>query len=66
MKNQLIMYFLSHLLSLLSPEMLKKLVDRILDFVEAHVLGSASNVDDRVVLPLLQMIRSTFDIPDYE
>ena len=51
-------------LSLLSPEMLKKAVDLILDVIEEAVEKSETKVDDAIVLPLCETIRATFGVPD--
>lgn len=64
MKAKLIGYLISLILRQLTPELLKSMADRILDFVEDKVMGSASTVDDAIVLPICGMIRNTFDIPD--
>lgn len=64
MKTQLISMLVSALLSMLSPELLKKFADMVLDYAETYVLGTASTLDDRIVLPICNMIRQTFDIPD--
>ena len=64
MKTQLISMLISALLSMLTPELLKKFADTVLDFAENYVTGTASTIDDRVVLPICNMIRSTFDIPE--
>ena len=64
MKTQLISMLISALLSMLNPELLKKFADMVLDFAENYVLGTASTIDDRIVLPICEMIRRTFDIPD--
>jgi len=45
-------------------ESLKVLGDMILDFVEDFVMGTASEIDDALVLPVCNMIRSALDIPD--
>ena len=52
------------LLQLLSPELLKRFADMILDFAEDYVLGTKSEIDDKMILPLCALIRKTFDIPD--
>jgi len=52
------------LLSLLTPNLLKKFADMVLDFAEDFVLGTASPIDDKLVLPLCELVRRTFDIPD--
>ena len=55
---------LQALMAVLTPELLKVFADMALDWVETRVLGSASTVDDRLVLPVCALIRKTFDIPD--
>jgi hypothetical protein len=64
MKEKILTYCISLFMSMLSPDMLKGFMDNVLDFIEDKVAGTASDVDDRLVLPLVEMIRSAFDIPD--
>ena len=52
------------LLTLLTPELLKKFADMTLDFVEDFVKGTKSPVDDALVLPLCKQIRRVFNIKD--
>lgn len=52
------------LLKLLTPDLLKKFADIILDFAEDFVLGTKSEIDDKMVLPLCALIRETFGIED--
>lgn len=47
-----------------ADDVLRNFVDMILDFIENKVEGSASTVDDRLVLPVVGLIRRTFDVPD--
>jgi hypothetical protein len=63
-KKQLIGALLQVLLTALNPELLRKFADMALDFIEEKVLGSASEIDDRIVLPIVKQIRETFNIPD--
>ena len=56
MKAKLIQLLISTLISMLTPDLLKKFVDMILDWVEDMVLGSSSTVDDKIVLPICKMI----------
>lgn len=63
-KNILIGQLVNVLISMLTPELLKKFVDMILDFCEKSVLGTKSDLDDKIVLPLCETIRKTFDVPD--
>jgi len=64
MKAKIIGMVVGQLLALLSPDLLKNAVDQLLDFIEDRVLGSASPIDDAIVIPLCDMIRKAFDIPD--
>jgi hypothetical protein len=64
MKNLIISQLVSALLAMLTPELMKKFVDRLLDFIENFVLGTASDLDDKIVLPICEAIRKTFDVPD--
>jgi hypothetical protein len=64
MLKTLLTLLIQTLLSLATPELLKKLADSLLDFVENFVAGTASEIDDALVLPLCDKIRSTFGIPD--
>lgn len=64
MKEMLIKQLVTVLLSMLSPEMLRKAMDALLDIAEEAVEKSETKVDDSIVLPLCSLIRSTFNIPD--
>jgi len=60
----LVEIFLRTLSSEKAEEILKRFADFLLDFIEDHVLGSASTIDDRLILPLCELVRRTFGIPD--
>jgi len=64
MKEKLIAALIQLLLSALTPKLLLDFVDMALDFVEDKVLGSASTVDDAIVIPIITLFRETFNIPD--
>jgi hypothetical protein len=64
MKEYLIKQLVSMLLTMLSPDTMKKAVDGVLDIVEDAVAKSETTVDDAIVLPLCQTVRSAFNIPD--
>ena len=64
MKAMLIQQLVTVLLSMLTPDMLKKAVDSLLDIAEDAVAKSETTIDDKVVLPLIQTVRVAFDIPD--
>jgi hypothetical protein len=64
MKAQLIQMLVSLLMRILTPDLLKKFADMTLDFIENYVAGTKSKIDDALILPLCDMIRKSFDIPD--
>jgi len=64
MKTLLISSLIKLIVGILTPELLKKFADMVLDFVENFVEGTKSTVDDKMVLPLCDAIRAAFDIPD--
>jgi len=64
MKTNLLVSLINALMSLLSPELLKKFADMVLDFAEDFVLGTKSSIDDMIVLPVCKAIRSAFGIED--
>lgn len=47
-----------------APAIMKNFADAILDWVENQVLGSASEIDDKLILPICAMIREAYDIED--
>lgn len=57
-------YLLPGLLKLLTPDILKQAVDKMLDVIEDAVSKSENKVDDVLVLPLCELIRNTFAIED--
>ena len=64
MKNILLTQLIKVFLSMLDEKLMRKFGDMVLDFIENYTLGSASTIDDQILLPLCAMIRKTFDIPD--
>ena len=46
-----------------SKELVKEFVVHIRDWLRAKVLGTASKVDDTVVLPLLAILEKAADLP---
>ena len=63
-KMTMISSLLSGLFGAVSPEMLKGFIDAGLDVVENTVQNSVSTYDDLIVLPIVSLIRTSFDIPD--
>ena len=64
MQAALISAIVKVLMSVLTEELLKDFADTVLDFIENKVMGTASKVDDALVLPVVKTIRSVFNIPD--
>ena len=62
--NAIIGMLVQALIGTLTPALLKNFADMVLDFAEDYVLGTASKVDDAIVLPLCSAIRAAFDIAD--
>ncbi len=64
MKAKLIMMLINALVGMLTPDLVKKFADTVLDFAENYVVGTKSTVDDNIVLPLCAAIRLAFSISD--
>lgn len=64
MKNAFLGQLINFLLSALTPEMMKRAVDAVLDVAEKAVAESETKLDDTIVLPLIALIRNSFNIPD--
>jgi len=64
MKATIIAKLIELLLGMLSPELLKRAVDMILDIFEDMIAETENQLDDKIILPILGMIRETFNIPD--
>ena len=63
-KAQLMAALVGMIMKMLSPDLLKQFIDMVLDFVEDKVKGTQSTVDDAIVLPICNMIREAFNVPD--
>lgn len=55
---------LKQLLTLVPTTFVKLIFDKLLDVVEDYVKNTENTVDDGVVLPFCNVIRTSFDIPD--
>jgi len=64
MRKILIISMIQSLAGVLTPELLKQFADKTIDFAEEYVLGTKSSIDDRIVLPMCELIRRAFDITD--
>ncbi len=65
-KALLLKQLISVLMGMLTPKLLKGFARTIVNWSREYVIGTENKVDDRIVLPLLDMIETTFDIPDEE
>lgn len=52
------------LLSLVPPQKLSRVADKLLDWCENAVMKSENDYDNAIVLPLIGIIREAFNIPD--
>lgn len=52
------------LATMMTEENMKLLADRMMDAAEDFVTQTDNTIDDALVLPALQKIRSVFNIPD--
>ena len=60
----LIQQLVSALVVMMSPEVMKRGLDALLDTIEEAVGKTENTVDDIVVLGICQQIRRAFDVPD--
>ena len=51
-------------MTMLKPEHVNDLVDTILDWIEERVAASDNKIDDALVLPLCNTIRTALNVPD--
>lgn len=63
-KLDLLIRLLGKLLGQLKPEMLREAVDKVLDYFEEKIADSETETDDALLLPLIDVIRGAFNIPD--
>lgn len=63
-KVGMIISLLTSLLGIVTPDMLKSCIDSLLDVIENFIADSETKTDDAMLLPLIVLIRDTFDIPD--
>jgi len=64
MKNKILFWLVEQLMSMLSPKMLQEVLDKILDFFEDQIAASNTDIDDKLALPLINLVREAFNIPD--
>lgn len=52
------------LLTLLSPDVVKKGLDALFDAIENEVVKTENKIDDATVLPVVRKLRAALDVPD--
>lgn len=52
------------LLSVVTPDLMRELLDQMLDTIENAIEATPSRVDDKIALPLIATIRTAFNVPD--
>ena len=62
--NSLITQIVTMILSLLTKEQGKKLLDKLFDWIEDMVADTENKIDDAVILPLVNKARDILDVPD--
>jgi len=66
MKEEILSALVRVLITLLTPELLKSFAGIILKFARDFVLGTASDIDDMLVIPMIDLVERTFDITEPE
>jgi len=64
MKGYLLEMLIKMVMMFLNPEMIKKVIDTILDIIEDAVAKSETTVDDAIILPMCKAIRDALGVPD--
>jgi len=64
MKKILFQLAMQTIITVMTPDLLKLFADKMLDWLEDHVIGTKSQVDDNLVLPAIAQIRAAFGIED--
>ncbi len=64
MKKKIVGLLFNAILETMTPEIIERLGDVIIDFAEDAVSDSRNKYDDAIIIPLCNMVRSAFDIKD--
>jgi hypothetical protein len=64
MKITVLIMLLEQLVKLLTPDMLKAMLDAGFDAIENYVAKSENKIDDSTLIPLINTMRAAFSIPD--
>jgi len=63
-KKESLNLLITVLMAVMTESMLKKFADSLLDFAENLVSKTISPVDDAIVIPIINKVRSAFNIED--
>lgn len=63
-KTQAISSLLTNLLKILPKDLMKSFINTGLDMIQDLVVASTNKIDDTIVLPIIKLIRVSFDIPE--
>ncbi len=64
MKEKMLLMLVGIAIEKLDPEDVKKWADMAIDMVEEKIENTETKIDDKVILPLIGIIREAFDIED--
>lgn len=65
LKTQAVSNMLMMLLRMVPKDLVKTFIDEGFDKIQEIVIASTNKIDDTVVLPLISLIRVSFDIPEH-
>ena len=61
---ELVLALIAAMAALLSPENVRKVIDKAFDYVENKITASSATWDDRALLPVLHALRVALNVPD--
>ena len=64
LQQRVLRYGVDAVIAALPPEALRELADDVLDHAERAVQNSETKTDDAVLVPVINLVRETFNIPD--
>jgi hypothetical protein len=64
LKKRLLHLIIDQLIDRLTPEMLRSIVDYLLDQAEDLIASTETQADDRFLMPIISMAREVFHVPD--
>lgn len=64
LKLRILLPIIEAVLGMLTPDLLRDVLDKLFDAVEDAIANSETKLDDAVLLPLITTARAAFNIPD--